>query len=212
MGNDMRPAAKSETLRERKRRATRATIERAAVLLVAEHGYDNVTVMMICEEAIVSQGTFFNYFPTKDAAIIGIGSIELNFEDIVSAYEHCGDVSLYRATLSLILDAVRDVDWTSEIARTRMRLVSKEPELMCIFLDRSLDFASDFCRALVGYFEAHPEKRTCADALSTEDEARFVVSEALDAAKFALSCTVSRPDEPTLEAEEIEQIVRKIVS
>ena len=60
-------------LRERKRRATRDAIERAAIALVSERGYDNVTVAQICELSSVSQGTFFNYFRTKDAAIVGIG-------------------------------------------------------------------------------------------------------------------------------------------
>ena len=43
-------------LRERKRRATRDAIERAAIALVSERGYDNVTVAQICEASSVSQG------------------------------------------------------------------------------------------------------------------------------------------------------------
>lgn len=48
-----------------------AAIERAAVDLVLEHGYEAVTVDMICALAGVSQRTFFNHFKTKDAALIG---------------------------------------------------------------------------------------------------------------------------------------------
>lgn len=51
---------------------TTAAIERAAVELVLEHGYDLVTVDMICEAAGVSQRTFFNHFKTKDAALLGV--------------------------------------------------------------------------------------------------------------------------------------------
>jgi AcrR family transcriptional regulator len=50
---------------------TTAAIERAAVGLVAELGYDAVTVDMVCEAAGVSQRTFFNHFKTKDAALLG---------------------------------------------------------------------------------------------------------------------------------------------
>jgi AcrR family transcriptional regulator len=50
---------------------TTAAIERAAVDLALEHGYDGVTVDMICERAGVSQRTFFNHFPTKDDALLG---------------------------------------------------------------------------------------------------------------------------------------------
>lgn len=50
---------------------TAAAIERAAIGLVLERGYDHVTVDMIAEAAGVSQRTFFNHFPTKDDAILG---------------------------------------------------------------------------------------------------------------------------------------------
>lgn len=49
----------------------RRAIERAATDLVLEHGYDAVTVDMICELAGVSPRTFFNHFKTKDAALLG---------------------------------------------------------------------------------------------------------------------------------------------
>jgi AcrR family transcriptional regulator len=50
---------------------TTAAIERAAIDLVTEHGYDQVTVDMICHAAGISQRTFFNHFKTKDAALLG---------------------------------------------------------------------------------------------------------------------------------------------
>lgn len=57
--------------REDKHRATSARVEQSAVSLVLEHGFDNVTVGMICTRSGISQRTFFNYFKTKMAAIIG---------------------------------------------------------------------------------------------------------------------------------------------
>lgn len=58
-------------LRERKRRATRMAIQKAAIDLATERGVDGVTVEEIGHAANVSPRTFFNYFPTKDAAIVG---------------------------------------------------------------------------------------------------------------------------------------------
>ncbi|WP_081813852.1 TetR/AcrR family transcriptional regulator [Microbacterium sp. CH12i] len=49
-------------LRERKKRATKQAIERGAIELALEHGYENVTVEMICESAMISQRTFFFFF------------------------------------------------------------------------------------------------------------------------------------------------------
>lgn len=59
-------------LRERKRLATQAAIERGALELVLEHGYDNVTVEMICDYAMISPRTFFNYAGSKERAVLGI--------------------------------------------------------------------------------------------------------------------------------------------
>jgi AcrR family transcriptional regulator len=58
-------------LRERKRRATSRAIQIAVVDLVAERGIDQVTVDDISRVADISPRTFFNYFPTKEAALVG---------------------------------------------------------------------------------------------------------------------------------------------
>ncbi len=54
-----------KSLRERTRARRRATIERAAMRLFAEHGYDATTVADIAAAAEVSPRTVAIYFPTK---------------------------------------------------------------------------------------------------------------------------------------------------
>jgi AcrR family transcriptional regulator len=58
-------------LRERKRIATRRAIQRAALQVVRERGLDGTTVDEISRIADVSPRTFFNYFPSKEDAILG---------------------------------------------------------------------------------------------------------------------------------------------
>ena len=67
-------------LRDRKRAQTRARIETAAIELVLRDGLDSATIDAISERADVSPRTFFNYFESKDAAILGLQPHEIDEE------------------------------------------------------------------------------------------------------------------------------------
>jgi AcrR family transcriptional regulator len=57
--------------RERKKLATRQALQDVALWLVAERGLDQVTVEDISEAADVATRTFFNYFSSKEEALLG---------------------------------------------------------------------------------------------------------------------------------------------
>ncbi len=59
-------------LRERKKAATRLALHEAALRLVAERGLEAVSVDDIADRADVSPRTFFNYFSSKDEAVVGL--------------------------------------------------------------------------------------------------------------------------------------------
>lgn len=64
--------SEDEGLRARKQRLTRDAIHRAALALALEHGPDAATVADISARAEISPRTFFNYYPSKDDAIVGL--------------------------------------------------------------------------------------------------------------------------------------------
>lgn len=63
-------ASPAPNLRQRKKDATRLKIQHAAFELAYEHGPDNITIEMIAAKADLSQRTFFNYFESKDDALL----------------------------------------------------------------------------------------------------------------------------------------------
>jgi AcrR family transcriptional regulator len=67
-------------LRARQKQARRAALIDAAQLLVGRDGLDGVTVEAICAEAGVSARTFFNYFESKDDAVLGMEPLSLDTE------------------------------------------------------------------------------------------------------------------------------------
>ncbi|MEO7904349.1 MAG: helix-turn-helix domain-containing protein, partial [Candidatus Saccharimonadales bacterium] len=69
-------------LRERKRQETRRGLEAATIELVIRDGLERTTIEAISERANVSPRTFFNYFVSKEDALLGIREITITSEVI----------------------------------------------------------------------------------------------------------------------------------
>lgn len=65
-------------LRERKKELTRRAIHDAAMALALDRGFAQMTVADICAGAGISERTFFNYFPSKIAAVLGLPEAPLS--------------------------------------------------------------------------------------------------------------------------------------
>lgn len=74
--------------RERRRAETREKLYQAAMRLFAEHGFFETTTEEITEAADVGQGTFFNYFPTKQHVLTVLSEKQL--EKVRAARDEVG--------------------------------------------------------------------------------------------------------------------------
>lgn len=126
---------------------TARRIEASAVDLVIEHGYESTTVDMICEAAGISQRTFFNHFPTKDAAVIGTALPALDEQRIrMFLVGEGGDVLGEAMTLVSLAAAAADGD--AELMARRMRAVTSSPELMHRQMERFSEIESELSEVL----------------------------------------------------------------
>ena len=125
-------------LRERKRLATRRAIQVAAVRLVAENGLDRLTVDEIGRVADISPRTFFNYFPTKEAAIVGDSPTLPDEQFIVGFVE--GGGSLLEALAGLFTEAVERAAEDRELTQLRRAIIKQNPQLFAMRISSMHEF------------------------------------------------------------------------
>ncbi|MBU2958187.1 TetR family transcriptional regulator [Paracoccus sp. 1_MG-2023] len=119
-------------LRDRRRRQTAREIQTTALKLVMDQGLAAVTTDAIAHGAGISTRTFFNYFPNKQAALLGPLPV-LGAED--SAWLATSD----RPVLDDLTAVARQLVETSPPDRPTLRMLEtmldQLPDLTCSFRD-----------------------------------------------------------------------------
>lgn len=91
--------------RQRRAAETRLRLFRCALKLLAERGFQNVTVEDITEAADVGKGTFFNYFESKDHVLGVMAEIQVakvgEVASMVASGRHTIRAVLHRLALGL---------------------------------------------------------------------------------------------------------------
>ncbi|WP_017591626.1 TetR/AcrR family transcriptional regulator [Nocardiopsis potens] len=107
--------------RAQKRADTRLAIQRAAVDLFEEHGYDATTVDDIARRANVAPRTFFRYFPSKELTLFSEDVSERFAALVLEAPPDLPPLDALESALSLLLeDAPSELDRRRQALRRRL--------------------------------------------------------------------------------------------
>lgn len=128
--------------REAKKERTFRRMERAAVSLALEYGSENITVDEICAASDVSARTFFNYFGSKEAALIGRGKPLPSADAVAQFVADTG--SVLGDFVKMIVRAALENDPDLDLIRARRQLFEREPALAIQSFVRSADTRDEY--------------------------------------------------------------------
>ncbi len=135
-------------LRDRKRLETRLRLEDAAVTLVLRDGLEHTTVDVISELADVSPRTFFNYFESKDAAILGLRQVEIAESELA---EHCDRVAengLLDTVIHLLLTVIGPPSTRPTMREDRLEILRRHPQLLTTQLAQFTQLTTEVASAV----------------------------------------------------------------
>jgi AcrR family transcriptional regulator len=178
-------------LRERKRLATRRAIQVAALRLVHERGLDNVTVDEISRVADVSPRTFFNYFTSKEEALVGEGPHHPSEEAVEAFVTDTGDV--LQGIGALMTDAATDALNDHEIVQLRKALATDYPHLTVLRMQTFRAFEQQLIE-IVARRLAIQDPALAADPARLDSRAQLVTLVAVAAMHHAWKTWAGNPE------------------
>lgn len=120
------PPAPRPGLRERKKARTRADIQRHALRLFREQGYEQTTVAQIADAAEISPSTFFRYFATKEDVVLFDALDPALFAAFAAQPTEVGPLAALRAGMRAVYAALPPDELAEQIERARLILAVPE--------------------------------------------------------------------------------------
>lgn len=188
--------AASEGLRYRKKLKARLAVERAALELVIEHGFDGVTVEDICARAEISKKTFFNYFSSKASAVMGWMDAFPDEARIVEILEERAQ-TCYLDVLVDVVGARLSSGADESVMELRREALCLMPQLFFQGQRDILAVQHSIAQALRLLLADHPERRMLGSR-PIEEEALVASSTAISLARTRAILHVRGDDEPSV--------------
>jgi AcrR family transcriptional regulator len=185
-------------LRERKQRATRETIHRIAVQRALADGPQKVTAAEISAEAGVSARTFFNYFPSKEDAMLGFHE-HLPTDEELAAFGDSTDNDLLRELVFLMRNVFSASPTDHSIMHERRQLIRQHPELMQRQIARVFAVEQRITPVVAERMRSHPDFR---DVTDPEAAAQMLVLLATGSIRVAIRTAAHSPELSSSRADE----------
>ncbi|MDN6122884.1 MAG: TetR/AcrR family transcriptional regulator [Brevibacterium sp.] len=127
-----------ESLRAKKARQTRHALHDAAITRVLDEGLECATVANIAADVGVSTRTFFNYYATKEDAIVGLDESSID-ATLVDDYVHSdsGVENLAEDTARFVREVLLMGSVDPSLPARRRKLFARYPELVSKRFDRA---------------------------------------------------------------------------
>ncbi|RAN76461.1 hypothetical protein B5P43_22920 [Bacillus sp. SRB_336] len=158
-------------LRARKREATRSAITSAARRFTVNHGLNGFTIEQLCADVGISRRTFFNYFPSKEDAIVGHLLDEFPADAMAAFTDGGNDGGVARGPQGLTTTLLRDLfeltaamtdqlDFTRENVHALIEVMKVEPQLMIKMLGSAEAREHEFAHVITEREGLHPHDPT----------------------------------------------------
>lgn len=136
--NGLMRESEPESLRAKKARQTRHALHDAAITRVLDEGLECATVANIAADVGVSTRTFFNYYATKEDAIVGLDESNID-ANLVDDYVHSdsGVEDLAEDTARFVREVLLMGSMDPSLPARRRTLFARYPELVSKRFDRA---------------------------------------------------------------------------
>jgi AcrR family transcriptional regulator len=178
------------SLRDRKRAETWNALHLAAAEAALSRGLEQVTAEAVAAAAGVSCRTFFNYFATKEDAVLGLQEPTVD-EAVLATYDVEGD--LLEETSRLMLGVMRSIHGGDEESSHRRELFARYPHL----LHRRFQYITKVEQLLTGLvaerLQSSARWQSRPHEFDAEETARMVVMVVAVGMRYVMQKTAARP-------------------